>query len=114
MRGSATLTTVPSSIVMPEPRTVATSTQRPRAVPSRMPSTSDSVRQSRPLARIPANVSGDVRNDLPSDQVDHLEVGVEQVLEHHALNARLLECPELVDRLVHRPHDQGGGVAFGP
>ena len=34
---SATLTTVPSSIVMPEPRTAAATTARPVAVPSRTP-----------------------------------------------------------------------------
>ena len=35
MRASATLTTVPSIITMPEPSTVVASTQRPAAVPMR-------------------------------------------------------------------------------
>src|SRR5438093_1995550 len=110
IRGSATLTTVPSSIVMPDPRTVAASTQCPWDVRSRMLSTPVSVAEIRLFSRIS---SGDARNDLPSDQVDHLEVGVEQVLEHHALHPRLLERPQLGNRLVDRPEHQRGGVGPG-
>src|ERR1051325_4410901 len=44
--------------------------------------------------------SGDGRDELAADQLDRVQVGVREVLEHHALEGELLERPEAFDDAV--------------
>ena len=49
---------------------------------------------------------GDGGGELAADQLDHLEVGVVEVLEHHALDAGLLVGAKALCRLIDRPEDR--------
>jgi hypothetical protein len=63
MAGSATLTALASSAAMPEASTVASTTQRPSAVPSRTGSTATGPTGS---GAVPSGVGGEEGTVLPS------------------------------------------------
>ena len=78
----------------------------PPSVPERRADRVSGTRDSRPSQRV------ELRDDFAAEQLDRLEVLVADVLQHHALDADLLEPAETFDQLLGRAGGAAGARAF--